>query len=105
MYIILSPSAREQLKKIYQANPEKILVLGFKKTGCSGFEYVFELGNVNNNIYVEEHNNISIGIKKEFLEQFNGTLMDYKNDKFESKFVFINPNVKQMCGCGESVSF
>lgn len=105
MYIILSPSAREQIKKIYKANPEKIIVLSFKKTGCSGFEYVFELSEVNDNIYVEQHNDVSIGIKKEFIEQFNGTLMDYKNDKFESKFVFSNPNVKQMCGCGESVSF
>jgi len=28
--------------------------------------------------------------------------MDYKTDKFESGFVFKNPNAVDTCGCGES---
>ena len=31
-----------------------------------------------------------------------GTEMDYKKEKFSSKFVFKNPNETERCGCGES---
>jgi iron-sulfur cluster assembly protein len=31
-----------------------------------------------------------------------GTEMDYKKENFSSKFVFINPNETERCGCGES---
>ena len=31
-----------------------------------------------------------------------GTKMDYQEDRLKSEFVFINPNSKGSCGCGES---
>jgi iron-sulfur cluster assembly 1 len=31
-----------------------------------------------------------------------GTKMDYVEDRLKSEFVFINPNAKGTCGCGES---
>ncbi|MFA5123849.1 HesB/IscA family protein, partial [Zavarzinia sp.] len=31
-----------------------------------------------------------------------GTKMDFETDKLKSGFVFINPNEKARCGCGES---
>jgi iron-sulfur cluster assembly accessory protein len=31
-----------------------------------------------------------------------GTQMDYVEDELKSEFVFINPNSKGSCGCGES---
>jgi iron-sulfur cluster assembly protein len=31
-----------------------------------------------------------------------GTELDWHEDRLESRFVFNNPNVKGMCGCGES---
>lgn len=31
-----------------------------------------------------------------------GTEMDYVEDKLASEFVFNNPNIKGVCGCGES---
>ncbi|GMP22251.1 hypothetical protein CsSME_00000353 [Camellia sinensis var. sinensis] len=31
-----------------------------------------------------------------------GTKMDFFNDKLRSEFIFINPNPKGKCGCGES---
>ena len=33
-----------------------------------------------------------------------GSVMDYKQDKLASRFVFDNPNEKSTCGCGESFS-
>jgi len=31
-----------------------------------------------------------------------GTTMDYREDRLRSEFVFVNPNSKGSCGCGES---
>ena len=31
-----------------------------------------------------------------------GTKMDYVEDDLKSEFVFLNPNSKGSCGCGES---
>ena len=31
-----------------------------------------------------------------------GTKMDYVEDRLRSEFVFVNPNAKGTCGCGES---
>ena len=33
-----------------------------------------------------------------------GSIMDYRQDKLSSRFVFDNPNEKSTCGCGESFS-
>ena len=33
-----------------------------------------------------------------------GTEMDWREDKFNSSFVFNNPNETARCGCGESFS-
>lgn len=31
-----------------------------------------------------------------------GTVMDYEDSPTRQEFVFVNPNVKGTCGCGES---
>ena len=31
-----------------------------------------------------------------------GTTMDYVDSKLASEFVFVNPNITAVCGCGES---
>jgi iron-sulfur cluster assembly protein len=31
-----------------------------------------------------------------------GSVMDWKENKLTSEFIFINPNAKGFCGCGES---
>jgi Fe-S cluster assembly iron-binding protein IscA len=33
-----------------------------------------------------------------------GTTMDYEEGDTQSKFVFYNPNVTHVCGCGSSFS-
>lgn len=33
-----------------------------------------------------------------------GTHMDYKETELENEFIFVNPNAREMCGCGQSFS-
>ncbi len=45
---------------------------------------------------------VNILIPKESLMFLLGSTIDYEEGKFSSGFVFINPNEKSRCGCGES---
>jgi iron-sulfur cluster assembly protein len=41
-------------------------------------------------------------VKREDLAVLNGIEIDYRKDGLNAAFKFNNPNVKGMCGCGES---
>ena len=57
---------------------------------------------------VEQHGKITnyVGIKvvvdNKAIMYLLGTKMDYIEDDLKSEFVFVNPNSKGSCGCGES---
>lgn len=105
MNITLSQNAIKHIKSMYNKNPEKIIVFSMKQTGCSGFEYSVKLETASNELEIVEHSGLVVGFDKKFIDKFEGSIIDYSTDKFESKFVFSNPNVKSACGCGVSVSF
>lgn len=105
MNITISQNAIKHIKNMYNKNPEKIIVFSMKQTGCSGFEYSVSLETASNNLIIIEQSHLVIGFEKEFTDKFDGSIIDYYSDKFESKFTFSNPNVKSSCGCGISVSF
>lgn len=50
------------------------------------------------------HTGIRIFIDSKAQLTLLGTEMDYTEDKLKSEFIFNNPNVKGICGCGESFS-
>uniref|UniRef100_A0A8C6QDN1 Iron-sulfur cluster assembly 1 homolog, mitochondrial n=1 Tax=Nannospalax galili TaxID=1026970 RepID=A0A8C6QDN1_NANGA len=45
---------------------------------------------------------VSVFIEKKAQLTLLGVEMDYVEEKLSSEFVFNNPNIKGMCGCGES---
>lgn len=51
---------------------------------------------------IVEDKGVKILIDPKALMHVIGTKMDYLDDKMKSEFVFINPNSKGQCGCGES---
>ena len=51
-----------------------------------------------------EHKGVTVLIDSKALMFLIGSEMDYKTDKFQSTFVFNNPNETDRCGCGESFS-
>lgn len=77
--------------------------IGVKSGGCSGMRYIFE--------YVEEQKSSDIIVQDKDVTLFIdikaelfiiGTELDYIDEEIKSGFVFINPNAKGQCGCGES---
>jgi len=82
------------------------LRVGTRKAGCSGFLYEVDYADdiMDDDIVFESHGVIVI-VDKQSLTHLDGTQLDYvRTNALHEGFEFNNPNVKDMCGCGESFS-
>ncbi|KAI8813771.1 hypothetical protein BJ742DRAFT_746659 [Cladochytrium replicatum] len=99
-----TPAAVRRLREL-QTDPSnpRLLKVGTKKKGCSGqsysLEYVTEKGRLDE---VVEQEGVTMLVDSKALFSLIGSEMDFVEDKLSSQFVFHNPNVKEMCGCGQS---
>lgn len=107
MAIELTETAAEHVNSMLQQRGEGVgLRLGTKKSGCTGFAYVVDYADeITDDDVVFDSQGVKIVVGKEHLEQLDGLVVDFqKNNVINKGFDFINPNVKEMCGCGESFS-
>ena len=102
----ITSKATEQIKKIMSSAPDGMdsVIIGVDKSGCSGYAYKLDFGNSsdfkNFEIIVQDGTKVLIDPKATMF--LLGSIMDYREDKLSSRFVFDNPNEKSTCGCGES---
>ena len=100
----LSESAAERLRKLYEkAEAGKLLRIGVKTKGCSGMAY--DLTFVEAQGPGDERvtdKGITILVDRKASLYLIGTIMDYETKAMSAGFVFVNPNEKGRCGCGES---
>src|SRR5262249_19141841 len=79
--------------------------VGVVNGGCAGMSYTMDYadgaGALDQGI---EDKGVRIFVDPKAVMFLLGTEMDYKRDKLASRFVFMNPNQTEACGCGESVS-
>lgn len=99
----VTQAAAHKIKELLNERHKDYLQLGVQRTGCSGLAYTLK--------YVDERgpreelveaHGVRILIEPNALMKVVGTRLDYHQDKLKSEFVFMNPNVVGMCGCGES---
>jgi iron-sulfur cluster assembly protein len=101
----LTDAAAERVKSLIASSDKPVagLRVGVKTRGCSGLAYFFE--------YAEEKRSNEDEIDDKGVKLFIdpaatmflfGSEIDYQEGRFESGFVFNNPNEKGRCGCGES---
>jgi iron-sulfur cluster assembly protein len=77
--------------------------LGVRTSGCSGMAYVLEFADeVAAEDVVFEDRGVKVIIDPKSLVYLDGTELDYGKEGLNEGFKFNNPNVKNMCGCGES---
>ncbi len=102
--LTLTDSAAERVKSLMKLNDKAIgLKVGVKMAGCSGFSYTMDYAEeASGTEDVIEDKGVKLLIEPTAAMFLLGTELDWHEDKLESRFVFNNPNVKGMCGCGES---
>jgi iron-sulfur cluster assembly protein len=104
MSVTLTESAAQQIQRQLTKRGSGLgLRLAVKKSGCSGYAYVLDyVDTLAENDDVFEKFDVKVVVKREDLAVLNGIEIDYRKDGLNAAFKFNNPNVKGMCGCGES---
>ena len=77
--------------------------IGVKTSGCSGLAYTLEFADeiLPEDMVFEEHG-VKVLVDPKSHAYLDGTELDYSKEGLQEGFKFLNPNVKESCGCGES---
>ena len=104
MAITLTETAADRIRGFLARRGKGVgLRLGVKTTGCSGMAYVMEyVDEIEDGDVVFEDHGVKVVINPKSLVYLDGTELDYAREGLNEGFKFNNPNVKDMCGCGES---
>jgi len=101
----VTDAAAQQVKALLdgRGKPSLGIRIGVRTKGCSGMSYTLEFADEKAPFDEElTDKGVTILIDPKATMFIIGTEMDYVQDKLESGFVFVNPNEKGRCGCGES---
>ena len=106
MVITLTERAAKQVRQQLARRGRGIaLRLGVKKSGCSGFSYLFDYADeMQEDDQLFESHDAKIIVKRDYLSFFEGSEIDFVQEGLNSAFKFQNPNTDNTCGCGESFS-
>lgn len=85
------------------------LRISVEKTGCSGYQYAPKIVTKQEarDLHFTIKNDLNIYLDPLCLDKVKGLTVDFVEEKKEGslkqkRLVFINPNEKSRCGCGES---
>ncbi len=103
--ITITDAAADRIRAIIsnRDKPSLGVRLGTSTKGCNGLSYTVDyVDEVNPSDEKIEYGDITLYVDAMSLIYLIGSVMDYKDEKFQSGFTFTNPNEKGRCGCGES---
>jgi iron-sulfur cluster assembly protein len=106
MAITLTESAANRVKGyLAKRGKGEGLRVDVRKSGCSGFAYVINFADdIKPDDRVFEDQGVKVIINAQSLQYLDGSKLDFQKQGLNETFKFINPNVKDECGCGESFS-
>lgn len=105
-FLFQTQNAVARVKELLKNKSDCVgLRVGVKQRGCNGLTYYLEYAKEKQKLDEEvNQDGVKIFIDSKAQLTLLGTEMDFVEHKLSSEFVFHNPNVKGMCGCGESFS-
>jgi iron-sulfur cluster assembly protein len=104
--VTMTPTAAARIAQLMTKQGSSGLRIGVKKGGCAGMEYTMDyVSDVNPMDEVVEQDGARVMIAPMAQMFLFGTQIDYQTSLLDAGFKFINPNVAEACGCGESIKF
>ncbi|MFK7761564.1 MAG: HesB/IscA family protein [Candidatus Midichloriaceae bacterium] len=104
--ISITNSAADHIRALLEKDSKEPIGIGInvETGGCSGskykFEYIYQKKELDEEV---NDKGVRVFINPSAVLKIFGTKLDYIDEKIQSGFVFVNPNEKGRCGCGESV--
>lgn len=106
MSITLTENAARFIQQQFEKRGKGLAFrVGIKKSGCSGFAYTFDYADeIKPDDQLFESYETKIVVDKNSLPYLNGSKIDFVREGLNNSFKFINPNIDNTCGCGDSFS-
>jgi iron-sulfur cluster assembly protein len=104
MAITLTENAARHVRDFLAKRGKGVgLRLGVRTSGCSGMAYKLEFADeaADDDLRFES-DGVTVLVDPNSLPYLDGMVLDYTREGLNEGFKFNNPNVKDMCGCGES---
>lgn len=104
--VSVTPAAQAHFRRQLASQPGKAVRVSVKKSGCTGFMYVIDMveqGEADDLEYSLD-DQVRLLIDRDSLGVLSGSQIDLVREGINQQIKFINPNVTDECGCGESFS-
>jgi iron-sulfur cluster assembly protein len=103
MLITLTDKAKDRFTEQLEQRGKGIgIIVGVKKTGCSGYAYTLEFADLPVDGYHKHFEKFTLFVDPLAEGYLDGITIDYIKQGLNERFEFINPNESGRCGCGES---
>lgn len=97
-------SELHRLKETLPLEECQYLRIGVKGGGCSGLSYLLAFDKMEEKDNLYSIDGIDVIMNKAHVMYVLGMQIDWENGLNNRGFVFLNPNAKETCGCGQSFS-
>lgn len=105
--VTVTPAAAAHFKKQIEKEQGATAVrLSVKQSGCTGWKYVVDFVEAASpeDLHIPMESGAELLIDSKSLAVVSGTQIDYVTEGVNRQLKFLNPRVKDYCGCGESFS-
>ena len=103
--VTVTERAAAEITRVVAAHPGTFggLRVGLQDGGCSGYTYLIEFERApDEEDVVVEHGGARVFVSPLHLPYLAGSAVDWSATDLQQGFKLENPNVKRVCGCGES---